>query len=169
MWWFFPSGSATTPDKYVIWNYLDNTWVIGNLDRSCWYDSGILDYPVACDSSGNVYEHESNSLIQSPGNSTKPFVQSGPIEIAQGDRIAQVNKIIPDSESNTKPGVVISFKGKQTPLGTESDFGSFAFNTSGYEDARFSARQVSMKVEGDRDQNFRIGDIRIDVKARGKR
>ena len=64
---------------------------------------------------------------------------------------------------------IIAFKGKQTPLGAETDFGSFNFNASGYEDCRFSARQISMEITGDTDQNFKIGDIRLDIKARGKR
>lgn len=170
IWWFFPSGESKVPNKYVIWNYVDNVWSIGNLDRSVWLDQGVLDYPVACSSDGIVYEHESGLLSSSLNlGNRKPFATSGAIEIAQGDRLAQVNKIIPDSESETKPGVTISFKGKQTPLGNEEDFGSFTFNESGYQDCRFSARQVNLKVEGDTTQDFKVGNIRIDVKARGRR
>ena len=170
IWWFFASGDSKVPNKYVIWNYVDQTWAVGDMDRSMWLDQGVFDFPIACDSLGNVYEHETNTLIESTnlGNAI-PFVESGAIEIAQGDRLAQVNKIIPDSESNTAPGITISFKGKNTPLGAEEDFGSFVFNSTGYQDCRFSSRQVNMRVEGDVNQNFKIGDIRIDIKARGKR
>ena len=170
IWWFFASGDSKVPNKYVIWNYVDQTWAVGDMDRSMWLDQGVFDFPIACDSLGNVYEHETNTLIESTnlGNAI-PFVESGAIEIAQGDRLAQVNKIIPDSESNTPPGITISFKGRNTPLGAEEDFGSFAFNSTGYQDCRFSSRQVNMRVEGDVNQNFKIGDIRIDIKARGKR
>ena len=41
------------------------------------------------------------------------------------------------------PGITIGFKGKFTPLGTETDFGSFTFENDGYTDARFTARQLS--------------------------
>lgn len=170
IWWFFPSGDSQSPDKYVIWNYQNNNWSVGTLNRSFWIDQGVFDYPISGDSLGNIFEHETNSLATSEniGNAF-PFVQSGPIEIAQGDRLAQVNKIIPDSESSTVPSISISFKGKQTPLGSEEDFGTVNFNSSGYEDARFSARQISMKITGDTDQDFKIGDIRLDITARGKR
>ena len=40
---------------------------------------------------------------------------------------------------------------------------------SGYQDCRFSAEQVNLKVEGDTTQDFKVGNIRIDVKARGRR
>ena len=66
--------------------------------------------------------------------------------------------------------MVLSFKGKFTPLGPTTDFGSFTFDSSdGYTDARFSARQVQMTVTGDTDQTFEVGNIRLDLKARGKR
>ena len=84
IWWFFPSGESKVPNKYVIWNYVDNVWSIGNLRQICLVRSGVLDYPVACSSDGIVYEHESGLLSSSLdlGN-RKPFATSGAIEIAQ--------------------------------------------------------------------------------------
>ena len=81
----------------------------------------------------------------------------------------QVNQIIPDEEANTLPGVTISFKGRFTPLGSETDFGSFTFENDGYTDARFNARQVQMRVDGSTTQDFQVGNIRVNVKPRGKR
>ena len=170
MWFFFPSGDSQIPNKYVIWNYAENVWSIGILDRSCWLDQGVFDFPIACDSSGFVYQHDSTTLNNSEnlGNSV-PFCESGPIEIGNGDNYVQCNQIIPDEESATLPGVSLSFKGKFTPLGAETDFGSFTFESDGYTDARFSARQVKMKVTGDTDQTFQVGKIRLNVRQRGRR
>tara|TARA_R110002020_G_scaffold258135_1_gene471848 strand:+ start:154 stop:1668 length:1515 start_codon:yes stop_codon:yes gene_type:complete len=176
IWWFFPSDATAStsnpvPDKYVIWNYKENVWSIGSMERTCWTDQGVFDYPIACDSAGNVYQHESKSLFNSPSLGTSvPFCESGPIEIGNGDNYMQCNQIIPDSEANSLPGVTLSFKGRFTPLGPETDFGSFSFDSSdGYTDARFSARQVQMKVTGDTNQNFKVGKIRLDLKKRGRR
>jgi hypothetical protein len=176
IWWFFPSDATAStsnpvPDNYVIWNYKENVWSIGSMERTCWTDQGVFDYPIACDSAGNVYQHESKSLFNSPSLGTSvPFCESGPIEIGNGDNYMQCNQIIPDSEANSLPGVTLSFKGRFTPLGPETDFGSFSFDSSdGYTDARFSARQVQMKVTGDTNQNFKVGKIRLDLKKRGRR
>lgn len=170
MWFFFPSESSQTPDKYVIWNYVDNVWSIGSLGRGCWIDQGVFDFPIACDSSGNVFQHDSTTLNNSENlGSSVPFCESGPIEIGNGDNYVQCNQIIPDEESATLPGVSLSFKGKFTPLGTETDFGTFTFENDGYTDARFTARQVKMKVTGDTDQTFQVGKIRLNVKTRGRR
>ena len=90
-----------------------------------------------------------------------------PDEIGNGDKVAQVNQILPMKNNNFT--ITLSFTGRFTPLGTETDFGSFSFNSDGYTDARFSARQVQMKVEGDVTQDFQVGKIRLDVQSRGRR
>ena len=171
IWWGFPSGDTQyTPNKYVIWNYAQNVWSIGELDRGCWIDQGVFNYPISADSSGFVYEHESTLLGNSPDlNGRSPFCTSGPIQIGQGDRLVQCNQILPDEEANTLPGVTLSFKGRFNPLGAEQDFGSFTFESDGYTDARFTARQVEMTVTGSTTQDFQVGDIRLDVKNRGRR
>jgi hypothetical protein len=171
IWWGFPSGDGIyKPNKYVIWNYLENTWSIGSLDRGCWIDQGAFDYPIAGDSLGFIYQHESTTLSNSPNlNSDVPFCTSGPIELGNGDNYVQCNQIIPDEEANTLPGVTISFKGKFTPLGSETDFGSFTFENDGYTDARFTARQVQMTVTGSTTQDFQVGNIRLNLRTRGRR
>ena len=172
IWWFFPVGDTDqlAPNRYIIWNYLANVWSIGELDRGTWIDQGVFPNPLACDKDGFVYEHDKRPLFNSPGLGTrKPFCQTGPLEIANGDRVAQVNQILPDEETTSLPGITLSFTGRFTPLGTETDFGSFTFNSDGYTDARFSARQVQMKIEGSVTQDFQVGKIRLDVQPRGRR
>ena len=172
IWWFFPVGDVDqlTPNKYVIWNYIDNVWSIGSMDRSCWVDQGVFNHPISCDSNGFVYEHDKRPLFNSPNLGDQvPFATTGPLEINNGDRLAQINQILPDEESNSLPGITIGFTGKNTPLGTETDFGNFTFETDGYTDARFTARQLSMKVTGSLTQDFQVGNIRLDIKPRGRR
>ena len=171
IWWGFPSGdSQYNSNKYVIWNYNSNVWSIGSMDRGFWIDQGAFTYPIAGDSQGFVYEHESTTLNNSPNlNSQVPFCETGPIQIGNGDNYVQCNQIIPDEEANSLPGVTISFKGRFTPLGPTTDFGSFTFESDGYTDARFTARQVQMTVTGSTNQDFQVGNIRLDVRPRGKR
>jgi hypothetical protein len=171
LWWGFPVGSSQyLPNKYVIWNYRENTWAIGSLDRGCWIDQGVFDFPIAGDSSGFIYQHESTTLNASPNLGTSvPFCTTGPIELGNGDNYVQCNQIIPDEEANTLPGVTISFKGRFTPLGSETDFGSFTFENDGYTDARFTARQVQMTVTGGTTQDFQVGNIRLNLRNRGRR
>ena len=172
IWWFFPVGDTDqqSPNKYIIWNYLDNVWSIGELDRGSWIDQGVFKNPLATDSNGFIYEHDKRPLFNSPGLGTrKPFCRTGPLEIGSGNKVAQINQILSDEETTNLPAITLSFTGRFNPLGAETDFGSFNFNANGYTDARFSARQVQMKIEGDVTQDFQVGKIRLDVKARGRR
>ena len=52
IWWFYPSAGQTEVDKYVIYNYIDNTWSIGSLSRTAWHDAGIYTFPLAADANG---------------------------------------------------------------------------------------------------------------------
>ena len=170
VWWFFPSGESTVPNKYIIWNYKEQHWSIGELDRSFWIDQGVFDYPISGDSTGLIYEHETNTLQGSHNIGTaKPFCKTGAIEIGNGDRLMQVNQIIPDGDAKSLLGYTIKFKGRQTPLGAETDFGAFTFEADGYQDCRFTSRQVNFEVEGDIDQDFEVGVVRLDARQRGRR
>ena len=61
-------------------------------------------------------------------------------------------------------------KGKFTPNGQETDFGSFTFDSNtGYTDCRISSRQLSLTVTGATNQDFKLGKVRANVKSRGKR
>ena len=38
VWWFYPSASSTECDRYVVYNYQQNIWYYGTLDRTAWMD-----------------------------------------------------------------------------------------------------------------------------------
>jgi len=55
IWWFYPSlfgGSQSSNtgyvnDSYVVYNYAENTWYYGTLNRTAWYNSSLQSYPLA--------------------------------------------------------------------------------------------------------------------------
>ena len=47
IWWFYCSSQSTKVDRYVVYNYLENTWVYGTLARTAWLDSPLRPTPVA--------------------------------------------------------------------------------------------------------------------------
>lgn len=55
IWWFYPSLYSTVNDSYVIYNYLEQTWYYGTLNRSAWLDSPLRQYPMASFSVQNSY------------------------------------------------------------------------------------------------------------------
>jgi hypothetical protein len=55
VWWFYPSSNSSVNDSYVIYNYLEQTWYYGTLNRSAWLDSPLRAYPLGAFSVQNSY------------------------------------------------------------------------------------------------------------------
>jgi hypothetical protein len=45
IWWFYPTGTSTYNNAYVIYNHLDQIWYYGNIERTAWNDSPLRQYP----------------------------------------------------------------------------------------------------------------------------
>lgn len=58
IWVFYPSGSSTLNDSYLIWNYKENHWTIGDIPRTAWHEALIFDNPIAAKPLGNTSRAE---------------------------------------------------------------------------------------------------------------
>jgi hypothetical protein len=161
VWWFYPSASSTEIDSYVLFNYRENHWSIGLLSRSAGADAGVFTNPLMVSPDGYVYEHE----VGFDYDSATPYAESGPIEIAQGDRVVSVTGYIPDEK--TQGDVQISFATKFYPNATEFNHGPYVMNSP--TSVRLTGRQIAVKVEGARNAEWRVGIPRLDVVLGGKR
>lgn len=47
VWWFYCSANSNMVDKYVVFNYLDQVWYYGSMQRTAWLDSATRQYPQA--------------------------------------------------------------------------------------------------------------------------
>jgi hypothetical protein len=105
--WFYCSGTANEIDRYVIYNYNENIWYYGNLERTAWMDAGDLTNPTAFDG-GWVYNHETGTDDGQP-NGLPPlplaaYIQSADVDIDDGDKYMLIRRIIPD----------VNFRGSET-------------------------------------------------------
>jgi hypothetical protein len=55
VWWHYPSTNSNTNDSYVIWNYADNNWYFGTMNRTGWYDTPLSSTPYGVISVQNSY------------------------------------------------------------------------------------------------------------------
>ena len=48
VWWFYSSTQDSTNEisRYVIYNYLEGTWSIGQLSRTAWIDEDVFTRPI---------------------------------------------------------------------------------------------------------------------------
>lgn len=97
--WFYCTAASSEIDRYVIYNYAENIWYFGDLERTAWIDTGVIDYPVAA-KDGYVYLHEyGNNDGQPNGAAPLPipaYIQSADIDIEDGDKYMLIRRIIPD-------------------------------------------------------------------------
>ena len=76
-----------------------------------------------------------------------------------------VTQIIPDE--STQGDVTATFKTKFYPNGAESSYGPFTMNNP--TSVRFQGRQVSMRIDAAVNTDWRVGTMRLDAVAGGKR
>jgi hypothetical protein len=97
--WFYCTANSNEIDRYVVYNYAENIWYFGDLERTAWIDTGVIDFPVAA-KGGYVYLHElGNNDGQPAGAPPLPipaYIQSADIDIEDGDKYMLIRRIIPD-------------------------------------------------------------------------
>ena len=161
IWWLYPSEGSTECDRYVVYNYADNLWYFGQIDRTAGFDAGAWAKPVMVAADGTVYEHET---AYSHGADI-PFAESGPISMGAGDVTFSALSLIPDER--TQGDVQARFKTRFYPQGPEAVFGPYQMSNP--TDVRFTGRQARMRVEGVRNTDWRVGTMRLDVVKRGRK
>jgi hypothetical protein len=101
--WFYCTAASNEIDRYVIYNYAENIWYFGNLERTAWIDTGVIDYPVAA-KDGYVYLQEYGNNDGQPNNAAPlpipAYIQSADIDIEDGDKYLLIRRIIPDVNFN---------------------------------------------------------------------
>ncbi len=160
--WFYPSSSSTENDSYVSYNYMENHWQIGTLARTAGVDVGAFVFPNYVTADGYIYEHEAGHAYD-VGSTV--FAQTGPLQLGNGDRMMVATGLIPDEK--TQGDVTATFKTRFFPNAAESTFGPF--NMANPTSVRFQGRQVQMTVTGNTSSSWRVGNMRLDVKAGSRR
>jgi len=161
IWWFYTSGASTENNKYVALDYKEGHWTVGTLDRTTGVDRGVFTNPIWSDSSGNLYNHETGHTH----GADKPFAESGPISLGNGDTVMKVSSVIPDED--TQGEVNVTFKTRFYPNASETSHGPYTLSNP--TDVRLTGRQVRLRVEGTGNNNWRSGVMRMEVIPGGKR
>jgi len=170
IWWFYPSGGSDDIDKYVIYNYIDNNWSIGTLDRTAWVDSNIFANPLTVDKTGLQYNQESGT--DAAGSAITAFVETGFFNgDANGDSVYFMNRVIPDVTYSAGNSVKFTLKTKIYPQDSEITKGPFTVsNTANKLDLRARGRSFQARYESDTTGvSWRLGTWRAEGRADGAR
>ena len=191
IWWFYCSENSNTVDKYVVFNYLEQTWYYGTMDRTAWLDSGLRDYPLAATYSNNLVEHEfgtDNNEGVDPV-AIEAYITSGQFDIDDGDKFALIRRIMPDmsfeGSTATSPAATMTLyplansgSGYNSPLSESGNSGGSVTRSAtvpveaftGQIDTRVRGRQMSVKVESNAEGvKWQLGSPRVDMRPDGRR
>lgn len=180
VWWFYPSSTSDNVDRYVAYNYIEDVWFFGTLQRTAWIDRGINDFPIAA-FNGYLYEHESG--LNDDGTAITAYIESSQIDIEDGESFQFIRRVIPDFTFNgstaSNPVVDLTLKVRNFPGGNylESDENAVTrtatspveqFTNQVY--TRLRGRSVAVRAESDTtDIAWRFGTPRIDIRRDGRR
>ena len=184
--WYYCSSTSDQCDRYAIYNYLENSWYFGSMDRTTYQDNGVEFNPLATEYLANsnvntittingltqgrsiIYAQESG--VNADGAALTAYIQSGDGDIADGETFSFINKVIPDFQNQTGNAVItLSVKDYPNDTATVGETLTVS-NTTGYLNTRIRGRQSNIKIQNnDIDDNWRFGTIRVNIKQDGKR
>jgi hypothetical protein len=185
VWWFYPSATSESIDRYVVYNYLEQCWYYGNLGRTAWVDRGVLSNPLAASADGYLYEHELgfDDGSTSPASAIAAYIDSSPIDIGEGDQFMFIDRMIPDlsfeNTASANPTVAFALSVQNYPFGSYSATTSQNFTRTQVVPVtvatellfyRLRGRQMSLKVSSSGlDMTWRLGSPRVSLRPDGRR
>src|SRR5690606_21646165 len=101
VWFFYPSAESLECDRYAVYNYVEGHWSVGTLDRSCGVDLGAAPARYWLGGDGQIWQHE----MDTPPNGV--YLESGPIELGQGDNVMKVRRLVPDENTLGDVGLTL--------------------------------------------------------------
>lgn len=173
--WFYPSSDADEIDRYVKYNFTENTWDLGTLSRTAWVDYGIHDNPRGCGTSSGtnyVYVHESGD--DDDGSPMTSFIESADFDLGDGEQFMFVDRLIPDidiTSSDAEASVNYILKTRNYPGDSLSTNSTNAVKSSTQQAfLRSRSRQVALRIESDTtDITWTLGDLRLGIRPDGRR
>ncbi|MDC3296039.1 hypothetical protein OAU55_00135 [Candidatus Pelagibacter sp.] len=174
--WFYVSTdntAATNPenDSYVTYNYAENAWSVGTMDRTVWNDSfGARDVPFAFDPDGYLYDHETGTSAN--GAAMNSYIEGSPREIsANGQDLYMVDKVVPDASMTSSTNLYVYMNTRKYPNAPETVKGPFTITSSTQKvSTRAKGRQIALKFQstGTEDE-WTLGDFRVNSREDGLR
>jgi len=184
VWWFYPAESDGTQEisRYVIYNYLEGVWSIGQLVRTAWVDQNVFTRPLATASNYIFNQEDGDDDDGSPMDGV--FIESADFDLQDGNSFAFIRRMIPDVKfygTNVNSGVPqINMLLKTRNAPSESLTTRATKDISNNTDqvhVRARGRQAVLRLQSDDDAavgnrtgyKWRLGFTRLDIQPDGRR
>jgi hypothetical protein len=181
IWWFYPSENSNINDRYVIYNFAEQVWYFGNLERTAWLDSPLRQYPQAVGGE-YVYDHERG--VNDDILPMSSFITSSDFDLStnsgDGEQFILTKRIIPDVSFNgstaATPTLNMTLKPRNFPgseYDSEPDLPVIETTVDRYTNQVFiraRARQMGFKISSNTlDVQWQLGTPRVEGRSDGRR
>tara|TARA_R100001244_G_scaffold17467_1_gene18737 strand:+ start:49 stop:1896 length:1848 start_codon:yes stop_codon:yes gene_type:complete len=172
--WLYPSTNASECDSYVLYSPDENYWTYGTCFWTTFADKTVFGNTITTGvtaAGNNLYNNEPTDIFTGNGAGLTSYLESGDFDIADGNELMFMDKIIPDFDINTG-NIKFSIKTKQYPESTDIiEKGPFTIsNTTQKVDMRARGRQARIRVScNSTGTKWRWGSLRLAVQPDGGR
>ena len=172
--WLYPSNDSSECDSYVLYSPDENYWAYGTAFWTTFADRTVFGNTITTGTTvggSNIYNNEPTDIFTGNGAGLSSYIESGDFDIADGNELMFMDKIIPDFDINTG-NIKFSVKTKQYPESTDvTEKGPFTIsNTTKKVDLRARGRQGRIRVScNSTGTKWRWGSLRLAVQPDGGR
>ena len=191
IWWFYCSQNQQAPNRYVVYNYVEDAWYYGTMSRTAWLDSGLSTVPIAATPNNyltlqetGVDDGETGDLIP-----IEAYITSSEIDIDDGHNFGFIWRLLPDLtfRGSTAASPVVNFSllplqnsgsGYNNPTSVGGVNNQNVSRTAtvpveqftGQVYTRVRGRQIAMKIESTAlGTTWQLGAPRVDIRPDGRR
>jgi hypothetical protein len=186
--WWYPTALSDYIDRYVTYNYVENTWQIGTMSRTAWQDAGVYNRPLGVEydpesqlstltpiyglTPGRAFVYTQEDGVNADGAPLLAYLKSGYFDIGDGEEVMLMKRFIPDFKRQVGD-LTVNLLLRYYPQSDER-VGSLdpyiITPTTPKVDTRVRGRQISMLITSDElDTDWRFGTLRIEIQPDGRR
>lgn len=166
--WLYQSTDSTTEEvnRYVIYNYIEDLWYYGTINRTTWLDVGLFNSVLATGDDNYIYQHELG--LTADNDPIDSYIESAPFDLGDGDKLMFVDRLIPDFSLVGTLGITITTK--VYPGGDEVVKGPYVVEPDTTKiDLRARGRQVKVRIgTSAAGSAWQLGKMRVRAKENGR-
>ena len=177
--WFYPTAGSSVIDRVVTYNFDENVWTTGTLDRTTWVGSTVYEQPYATDynasdaptfpvvngvsNGASIYYQHEVGVNQANGDGTTTaipsFIKSGEFDLngnsgvpGDGEFLMSISRFLPDFKRISGNAKVTIFLNSfpQGSTATSSPLGPFTVSSSTSKiNTRARARLAAVQIENE--------------------
>lgn len=186
--WWYCSFDSNQIDRFVTYNYLENTWHVGTMARNAWTDLGTYKNPVAANflptsaeptistiqglTAGRSLLYSQEFGQNADGQPIHSYIKSGYFDLGEGDAMMYMKRFIPDFKDqigNLTVKLLMRPYAQGTALPSSLDPYVISPSTEKV-DTRARGRQISIEIDSSElDARWRFGTLRVDIQPDGLR